>query len=208
MESAIQVKLVVVLGNPGAKYSNTRHNAGWIIGDRLMSECVPGATRSLWQPQEGELFWVTLGGRGCLILKPTTFMNRSGLAVAEVIAHFGLSPREMLVISDDMDIPDGTLRLRAAGSAGGHRGVGSIGQCLQSWDFPRLRVGIGRPEPGSGVSIVDWVLSPWVSALSGSGTAPVAEACQVVRMVVAGGFAAAAQFAARAGKRGQVQCQK
>jgi PTH1 family peptidyl-tRNA hydrolase len=100
------------------------------------------------------------------------------------------------------------MRFRAAGSSGGHRGVASIIQCLQTTDFPRLRVGIGRPEPGSGVSIPEYVLSPWVSAVPGEHLRTVKTASEVIRLAVEGRFDAAAQLAARRGKGGQVQCQQ
>ena len=167
MKEPSRVKLVVCLGNPGERYARTRHNAGWMVGDELLRQfgTVDGRfSRTIWQPAEGELFWLETAGRGCLLLKPHTFMNLSGTATAETAGHFRLSPREMLTVCDDLDLPEGRIRLRQRGSSGGHRGLASIIQCLQSEDFPRLRVGIGRPGPGSGTSIVDYVLAPWVSA--------------------------------------------
>lgn len=164
IDSVHAVKAIVCLGNPGEECRFTRHNAGWLVGDYLCARLAQDAAPAVWQPQNGRLWWLTLGGSSAVLLKPKTYMNRSGLAVSELLRHFRLSPQEMLVVSDDLDLPEGRLRLRTGGSAGGHRGLASIIQCLQSADFPRLRVGIGRPEPGSGMSIVDYVLAPWVAA--------------------------------------------
>ncbi len=157
------LKLLVCLGNPGREYHNTRHNAGWMVGDRLLQGSPFPPPKTLWQPARGTLLWLGAGGRSILLLKPETYMNLSGEAVAETLDHFQLTPPEMLVLCDDLDLPEGALRLRQRGSSGGHRGLASILQSLQTRDFPRLRVGIGRPQPGSGISIVQWVLAPWVS---------------------------------------------
>jgi len=159
------IRLVVCLGNPGAEYAGTRHNAGWIVGDAILNLSGASVGKTVFQPDNGELFWFASNdGRGCLLLKPLTYMNASGEAVSLVARHFRLSPREMLVIMDDLDLPEGALRLRMQGSNGGHRGLGSIIQCLQDSAIARLRVGIGRPKPDSGTSIVDYVLAPWVAA--------------------------------------------
>lgn len=200
--------MVVALGNPGREYANTRHNAGWMVADRLTEASRPAAVAALWQPEQGQAQWMSICERGVILLKPLTYMNLSGSAVLETARHFGLSPREMLVVCDDLDLPCGAMRYRNSGSSGGHRGLASIIQCLQTTDFPRLRVGIGRPEPGSGVSIVDYVLAPWVSAVPGEPERAIQCALQVIRLAVAGRSDAASQLAARCGKGGQVQCQQ
>lgn len=186
MERTAELKLLIGLGNPGERYACTRHNTGWWVIDELMKASMPAAAKTVWQPDNGELFWLTIGQQGVIALKPTTFMNLSGEAVLPVMRHFDLSPREMLVISDDLDLNVGQMRLRARGSAGGHRGIASIAQCLQSADFPRLRVGIGRPEPGSGVSIIDYVLAPWVSAADALPPEPVRQAVHIVQALADG----------------------
>lgn len=162
-ETAMPLKLLVCLGNPGREYQNTRHNAGWMAGDRILQNSPFPSSDAIWQPTQGRLFWTGAGLRSLLLLKPTAYMNRSGIAVAETLHHFRLTPSELLVICDDLDLPSGAFRLRQKGSSGGHRGLASIIQSLQSGNFPRLRLGIGRPQPGSGTSIVEWVLAPWVS---------------------------------------------
>jgi len=155
------VRLVVGLGNPGMDYAGTRHNMGFMLVDRLAQEC-GAAPVADWQPSEGILLEARPGGRRVLMLKPTTFMNSSGRAVSETAGRFGISPQELLVVSDDLDMPLGRLRLRMKGSSGGHRGIASIAEYLGTADFPRLRLGIGRPQPGSG-GVIDYVLESWTS---------------------------------------------
>ena len=157
-----QAELVVGLGNPGAEYADTRHNAGFLTLDYLFQEAL-SVTPETWQPTQGLLQRAQLtADKEVYCLKPLTFMNSSGLAVAEVIGHLGISPSRMLVICDDLDLPLGRLRLRSRGSSGGHRGVASIAECLGTEDFPRLRLGIGRPRSGE-ESVIDYVLSTWAS---------------------------------------------
>ncbi|MBQ4481551.1 MAG: aminoacyl-tRNA hydrolase [Victivallales bacterium] len=197
MDSTAQLKLVVGLGNPGARYSLTRHNAGWQVIDLLIRHASPEAAKTLWQPPNGELYWLTASPSPCLLLKPLTYMNLSGEAVAPIIRHFQLSPKEMLVVSDDLDLPEGRLRLKARGSCGGHRGLASIIQNLQTEDFPRLRVGIGRPQPGSEVPVIDWVLSNWVSAEDTPASEALRKAAEIVRLVASGPFETAVRTASQ-----------
>ena len=155
------MKLVVGLGNPGMDYAGTRHNMGFMLVDRLAQES--GATAvAEWQPAEGILLEARMGGRRVLMLKPTTFMNGSGRAVSETAGRFGISPQELLVVSDDLDMPLGRLRLRMKGSSGGHRGIASVAEYLGCSDFPRLRLGIGRPQSGQ-AGVIDYVLNAWTS---------------------------------------------
>ena len=197
MDSTAQLKLIVGLGNPGGRYTLTRHNAGWQVVDLLLRHASPQAVKTIWQPSNGELYWLTTSPSPCLLLKPLTYMNLSGEAVAPTVWHFQLSPREMLVVSDDLDLPEGRLRLKARGSSGGHRGLASIIQCLQTEDFPRLRVGIGRPQPGSGVPVIDWVLSHWVSAEDTPASEALRKAAEIVRLVASGPFETAVRIASQ-----------
>ncbi|MBR4125656.1 MAG: aminoacyl-tRNA hydrolase [Victivallales bacterium] len=195
MDSTAELKLLVGLGNPGVRYALTRHNAGWQVTDLVATTSQPEAVKTLWQPGNGELQWLTLQGKSLLFLKPLTYMNLSGEAVANTLQHFHITPKEMLVVSDDLDLPVGNLRLRAKGSSGGHRGLSSIIQCLQTEDFPRLRVGIGRPQPGSGTPIIDWVLAPWVSAEENPASQTLRKAAEVVLLAISGSFNRAVQAA-------------
>ena len=97
-----------------------------------------------------------------LVLKPMTYMNSSGRAVGQTAGTFGISPQELLVVSDDLDMPLGKIRLRMKGSSGGHRGIASIAEFLGCQDFPRLRLGIGRPQSGE-KGVIDYVLDSWTS---------------------------------------------
>ena len=146
--------LVVGLGNPGGQYDNTRHNAGYAVADEL-------ARRGGFAIQRVKFKALTaanqIGGQGALVMKPTTYMNLSGEAVGEAARFYKLAPDHVLVISDDVDLSLGKLRLRTSGSAGGHNGLKSIIQHLGTDQFPRLKVGVGgKPHPD--YDLADWVL--------------------------------------------------
>ncbi len=140
-EEAIAV--VVGLGNPGRQYEDTRHNAGFHVVDRLASHI--GLS---FQERKFKASWGTgtYHGRKIYLFKPLTYMNRSGEAVGEMLKYFDIEPEQMLVIHDDLDLPCGRIKIAQRGSAGGHRGVASIIQHTGTQDFPRLKLGIGRPE--------------------------------------------------------------
>lgn len=151
-------KLIVALGNPGAKYANTRHNVGWMILDALAERHNVSVTKSGFHGLYGEMHWPDPADK-VILLKPITYMNLSGRSVAPAAHFFKVSPEEILVIHDDMDLELGRLRLRPKGSSGGHNGVKSVIQELGTQEFPRLKVGIGRPDPGWDPA--DWVLAPF-----------------------------------------------
>lgn len=155
------LKLVVGLGNPGIEYAGTRHNMGFMLVDELLGECEEKELCG-WQPAEGILHRAVKGGREMYLLKPMTYMNSSGRAVGETAGMFGISPQELLVVSDDLDMPLGRIRLRMKGSSGGHRGIASVAEYLGCSDFPRLRLGIGRPQSGQ-AGVIDYVLNAWTS---------------------------------------------
>ena len=141
------MKLIVGLGNPGRGYARSRHNVGFM--------CVDGLSSRSGIPLTERRSSVVLG-RGqveresVVLAKPRTYMNRSGDALAYLVARFGVALPDMLIVYDDMDLPLGKLRIRAAGSAGGHRGMQSIINALGSQEVPRMRIGIGRPLPDEG----------------------------------------------------------
>ena len=146
--------LVVGLGNPGDQYENTRHNAGFRVVDEL-------ADRGDFPVQRLKFHALTntavIGGQGVLVMKPVTYMNLSGEAVGEAARFYKLPPDHVLVISDDVSLPLGKLRIRKGGSAGGHNGLKSIIQHLGTDQFPRLKVGVGgKPHPD--YDMADWVL--------------------------------------------------
>jgi len=148
------MKLIVGLGNPGRRYRGTRHNVGWDVIARL-------AERVGIRVNEDEGFAEvgrgTIGTRRVLLARPYTYVNVSGEAVRDLRRRHRLRPEDILIIVDDIDLPLGRLRLRAGGSAGGHNGLKSVIEALGTTEFPRLRVGIGRPPHG--VEAADFVLT-------------------------------------------------
>ena len=153
--------LIVGLGNPGAEYARTRHNAGFLLVEQLA-----GRWRANWTAARkfsARLARVRRGEQRVLLCQPQTFMNASGEAVRAVVDYHGV-PRPLsglLVVVDDADLPLGEIRLRTHGSSGGHRGLESIAQHLGTRDFPRLRIGIGRQAGARGIA--DYVLSRFSS---------------------------------------------
>ncbi|MBT9314236.1 aminoacyl-tRNA hydrolase [Leptothoe spongobia] len=153
-------KLLVGLGNPGQKYDRTRHNIGFEVIDALAKAwSIPMSNNKRFQGITGESR--TAAGNRLILLKPTTYMNRSGQSIRAIVDWYKLSPSDVLVIYDDMDLPIGKLRLRLSGSAGGHNGMKSIISHLGTQIFPRLRLGISRsdnPETQSNRTVVNHVL--------------------------------------------------
>ncbi|MBQ9774895.1 MAG: aminoacyl-tRNA hydrolase [Lentisphaeria bacterium] len=146
--------LIVGLGNPGEEYDRTRHNAGFMVIDRLL-ESFPAGRFEKRHTAESFVYAGSFKGKPLSLQKPLTFMNLSGKAVAPIARKLGLKPEEILVIHDDLDLPVGKMRLKCGGSDGGHNGLKSIIAELGSASFKRLRIGIGRPLPGQ---TVDYVL--------------------------------------------------
>jgi PTH1 family peptidyl-tRNA hydrolase len=146
-----QIKLIVGLGNPGARYAHSRHNVGFMIVERFArAHDLQFARRRF----NAELAEGTIGDARVLLAKPQTFMNLSGEAVGKLVAFYKIALTDLLVVYDDLDLPLGKLRLRPKGGAGGHHGMESILARLGSSDFPRLRVGIGRPNPDADIDHV------------------------------------------------------
>lgn len=149
------VRLIVGLGNPGAKYQQTRHNAGFVFVDELARS--KGASLKLESRFHGEVGKLLLEGQEIWLLKPTTFMNLSGKSVAALANFYKIPPEAVLVVHDELDIPPGQLRLKRGGGHGGHNGIRDIAAQLGNAEFLRLRIGIGHP--GISHEVSDYVLN-------------------------------------------------
>ena len=146
--------LLVCLGNPGKQYENTRHNIGFMAADLLSEREGVKLNKLRYRALTGEM---TLGGARVLVIKPQTYMNLSGEAVKLAGGFYKVPPERVLVISDDVSLPLGKLRIRASGSAGGHNGLKNIISHLGTDAFPRIKVGVGAPAHPEH-EMVDWVI--------------------------------------------------
>lgn len=140
------MRWIVGLGNPGKRYADTRHNVGFLVVDRFAGRNSFGEFRRKFSSLIADRPLPEAGGEKVYLLKPQTYMNRSGAAVREALDYFGGAPGEVMVVQDDLDLPLGRLRYRRSGSSGGHRGVASVIEALGTADFARLKLGIGRGE--------------------------------------------------------------
>ena len=147
--------LIVFLGNPGPKYECTRHNAGFMAGDALAKKLGVSIDRLRFRALTAA---AEINGEKVLLMKPQTFMNLSGEAVGQAARFYKIPPERVLVVSDEISLPLGKLRVRPKGSAGGHNGLKSIIASLGSDAFPRIRIGVGAP-PHPDYDMADWVLS-------------------------------------------------
>ena len=147
--------LVVFLGNPGTKYEMTRHNAGFMAGDAMAKAQGAAINRSRFKALTGTC---DIGGETGMLMKPQTFMNLSGEAVAQAVSFYKLAPDHVIVVSDEVALPIGKLRIRTKGSAGGHNGLKNIIALLGTDQFPRIRIGVGA-APHPDYDMADWVLS-------------------------------------------------
>ncbi|MBI3047474.1 MAG: aminoacyl-tRNA hydrolase [Acidobacteria bacterium] len=161
------MKVIVGLGNPGREYAETRHNVGFrvadVIGERLNLQ---------WRRDEDVVFAKSFGGTPFFVVKPQTYMNRSGYAVSRFVGYHNIEPRDLLVVVDDVDLPLGKIRVRAKGSAGTHNGLKSVVEQLGTIEFPRMRLGVGRGDARR--DLADYVLA----------TFDPAEAPEVERLII------------------------
>jgi PTH1 family peptidyl-tRNA hydrolase len=155
------MKIIVGLGNPGPRYAATRHNVGVRVVEELAARLGAAAVHELCGGLAGE-------AGELLLVRPQTFMNRSGFTVRCLADRFGLAPGDFLIVYDDVALPLGALRLRGKGSPGGHRGLESVLESMGSGEVPRLRLGIAGPAgPPPGESLADWVLAPFEAGEEG-----------------------------------------
>jgi PTH1 family peptidyl-tRNA hydrolase len=188
------LKLIVGLGNPGKAYAHNRHNIGF--------RCINHLARLNSIPMKGHQCRSQVGtgkivGVEVLLAKPKTFVNQSGEAVERLMRKYNISIDDLLVIYDDLDLPLGKLRLRPGGSAGGHKGINSIISALGSEDFPRIKVGIGRPTKEDGTAITDedvivgYVLSDFTPQEDAAVKSAIAKAAEAIQCVLTEGVTAA-----------------
>jgi len=178
--------LVVGLGNPGPEYAATRHNAGFMVVDLLADNL----RASYWRDEGGaRTAMVRLGDDELVLVEPQTFVNLSGKAVAKLAAAYDLGPSNILVVHDDLDLPVADVRVKRGGGHGGHNGLRSINESLGTGEYPRVRIGIGRP-PGR-MDPADFVLEPMRSAVAEEMDAALPTAAEAVIHVVQRGVDAA-----------------
>lgn len=147
--------LIVFLGNPGPRYEMTRHNAGFMAADAMAKEKNVNINKARFKALTATC---DIGGESVLLMKPQTFMNLSGDAVAQAAKFYKIPPEHVIVVSDEISLPIGKLRIRTKGSAGGHNGLKDIIAKLGTDAFPRIRIGVGAP-PHPDYDMADWVLS-------------------------------------------------
>ena len=147
--------VIVGLGNPGAQYLHTRHNAGFLAIDYICNKYGARVNKSAHKGLVGE---VTISGKRVLLVKPQTFMNLSGECVRAVLDYYKISPDNLIIIYDDISLDVGRLRVRRDGSAGGHNGIKSILEHLGTKTFPRIKIGVGQ-KPHPDYDLASWVLS-------------------------------------------------
>lgn len=180
------MKLIVGLGNPGRRYRGTRHNVGWEVIARLAARA---GIRVDQEEGFSEIGRGTVGGRRVILARPQTYVNVSGEAVRDLRRHHRLRPEDILVIVDDLDLPLGRMRLRSGGSAGGHNGLRSIIDALGTTEFPRLRVGIGRPPAGQDAA--EFVLTRFTDQEARTVDAALDRAAEALEVAVRDGLPAA-----------------
>ena len=146
--------IIAGLGNPGSKYAKTRHNAGFMVVDKLAQKNGFSFRKAKFQSLIADEY---VGGKRCLVMKPQTMMNLSGEAIYDAASYYNIPDENIIIIFDDISLDVGSQRIRRKGSAGGHNGIKSIISCLGSEDFPRVKVGVGK-KPRADYDLTDWVL--------------------------------------------------
>ena len=174
--------IIVGLGNPGEKYSQHRHNLGFMVLDALASR-----QRCSWRSnrKKGIICDMRIAGRESLLVKPQTYMNLSGEAVKPIMTAHKVDPSKLIVIHDDLDLAEGRVRIKVGGGHGGHKGVASVADSLGSGDFVRVRLGVGRPPVG--LDPTEFVLSAFDANGEESKKNLIQDGVQAVRLIVRDG---------------------
>ena len=182
--------LVVGLGNPGSRYESTRHNVGQMVVDELARRRGAAFKSHRANARVAET-WLAPGQPKLVLAKPNSFMNVSGGPVSGLAAFFGIEPERVIVVHDELDIPFDTIKLKTGGGHGGHNGVRDVAKALDTPEFARVRVGIGRP-PGR-QDAADWVLDPFGTTERAQLPLLIGDAADAVELVVGEGLLAAQQ---------------
>ncbi|MGL4256885.1 aminoacyl-tRNA hydrolase [Microbacterium sp.] len=182
--------LIVGLGNPGPRYELTRHNVGQMVIDELAARRGEAFRAHKANARVAET-WLRPGASKLILAKPNTFMNVSGGPVAGLAKFYGIDPARVVIVHDELDIPFDTIKLKTGGGHGGHNGVRDVAKALDSAEFARVRVGIGRP-PGR-QDPADWVLDPFGATERKNLPILLADAADAVEQLVADGLLAAQQ---------------
>ena len=175
--------LIVFLGNPGPRYEMTRHNAGFMAADALAKEKNVNINKARFKALTATC---DIGGESVLLMKPQTFMNLSGDAVAQAARFYKIPPEHVIVVSDEISLPIGKLRIRTKGSAGGHNGLKDIIAKLGTDAVPRIRIGVGAP-PHPDYDMADWVLSSFKNQDAEDMLAAAARAAQAAQCYITQG---------------------
>lgn len=175
--------IVVFLGNPGPKYRDTRHNAGFMAADAMEKKLGVSINKLRFKALTAQ---ATLGGEKVLLLKPQTYMNLSGESVSPAAAFYKVPPEHIIVVSDEVSLPIGKLRIRKSGSAGGHNGLKNIIAMLGTDAFPRIRMGVGAP-PHADYDMADWVLSSFKNQGADDMRSLAVRVCDAVECYIAEG---------------------
>lgn len=175
--------IVVFLGNPGPKYRDTRHNAGFMAADAMEKKLGVSINKLRFKALTAQ---ATLGGEKVLLLKPQTYMNLSGESVSPAVAFYKVPPEHIIVVSDEVSLPIGKLRIRKSGSAGGHNGLKNIIAMLGTDAFPRIRMGVGAP-PHADYDMADWVLSSFKNQDADDMRSLAVRVCDAVECYIAEG---------------------
>ncbi|MCM1008614.1 MAG: aminoacyl-tRNA hydrolase [Ruminococcus flavefaciens] len=174
--------IIAGLGNPGMEYDNTRHNAGFNVLDTLASQLGENINRLKFKGKTSE---ASVGGKRCLLLKPTTYMNNSGESIVQAMEFYKIGIDHVIVVCDDISLDTGKLRIRRKGSHGGHNGLRSICELTGSDDFPRIKIGVGK-KPHPDYDLAKWVLGKFGKEDTERMKKSAENACECIKLMVQG----------------------
>lgn len=174
--------IIAGLGNPGLQYEGTRHNAGYMVMDKLGEKLGFDIKRMKFKSLCGD---VSIGGKHCVVLKPTTYMNNSGQAIAEAMNFYKLDIDHIIIVYDDISLEPGRLRIRRKGSDGGHNGIKSIIHLTGEDTFPRIKMGVGK-KPHPKYDLADWVLGHFSDEDKEKMDKAAENACEALELMVSG----------------------